>query len=853
MAKPSGGYTPMMAQFLALKEQHPDVLLLYRMGDFYETFFDDARVAAAELELTLTSRDGGPDGQRIPMAGVPHHALDNYLPRLLAKGFRVAICEQMEDPALAKGLVRREVVRVVTPGTVLETSMLREKQNNYLVAVARGPKGFGLAYCDATTGEFATTELADPGEVRRELERLGAVECLLPLDARALGWVPAPDRRLDPALLDEVWQAALPEGTYVTPRAPGSFAPEVAQRALLQQFGVASLEGFGCAGMALAIAAAGAIVTYVGDTQRAQLPLFSHLRTYTNARCLVLDAATRKHLELTATARDGSFRGSVLHLLDRTRTAMGGRRLRSWLQAPLLERQAIVARQDAVAELVGQPGLLRALGEALAGVRDLERLAGRVAAGTANGRELRALGESLAELPGVAALAVGTRAAPLAALHPAPEGLVELGNTIRATLVEAPPSSVTEGGLIREGMVAEVDALRAGLGDDEAWLAAFEAEERARTGIKSLKVGFTKAFGYYIEVTHANRALVPPEYQRKQTLVNCERFVTPALKAREVAILDGEQRLWRLEHELFAALRGRAADLVPQIQAVGGRLAEVDALQSLAEVALERDYVRPVVDDRPRLHVTGGRHPVVEALLPSGTFVPNDALLDAEGDRLVVLTGPNMAGKSTYMRQLALIVVLAQMGGFVPAASAEVGLVDRIFTRIGAVDDLATGQSTFMVEMNETANILHHATERSLVLLDEIGRGTSTLDGLSIAWAVSEHLAAHVRARTIFATHYHELTGLALSQPGVKSCRVLVEESDDEVVFLRRVVPGGADRSYGIEVARLAGLPASVVGRARQVLSALERNNRLASSLRKGLAAVDTSQAQLSLFEESTP
>jgi DNA mismatch repair protein MutS len=787
------------------------------------------------------------------MAGVPYHALDTYLPRLIAKGFRVAICEQMEDPALAKGLVRREVVRVVTPGTILETSMLREKQNNYLAAVARGPKGFGLAYCDATTGEFATTELAGPSEVRRELERLGAVECLLPLDARALGWVPAPDRRLDPAMLDETWRAALPEGTYVTPRAPGSFAPEAAQRALLQQLGVASLEGFGCAGMPLAIGAAGAIVAYVGDTQRAQLPLFSQLRTYTNARCLVLDAATRKHLELTATARDGSFRGSVLHLLDRTRTAMGGRRLRSWLQAPLLDLRAIAERQDAIEELVGQPGLLRALGEALAGVRDVERLAGRVAAGTANGRELRALGESLAELPGVAALAIGTRAAPLAALHPAPEALVELGNTIRATLVDTPPISVTEGGLIREGMAAEVDALRAGLGDDEAWLAAFEAEERARTGIKSLKVGFTKAFGYYIEVTHANRALVPAEYQRKQTLVNCERFVTPALKAREVAILDGEQRLWRLEHELFAALRGQAAALVPHIQAVGGRLAELDALLSLADVALERGYARPLVDERPTLLVTEGRHPVVEAMLPSGTFVPNDAMLDAAGERLMILTGPNMAGKSTYMRQLALIVVLAQMGSFVPATAAEVGLVDRIFTRIGAVDDLATGQSTFMVEMNETANILHHATPRSLVLLDEIGRGTSTLDGLSIAWAVSEHLAAHVHARTIFATHYHELTGLALSQPGVRSCRVLVEENDDEVVFLRRVVPGGADRSYGIEVARLAGLPASVVGRARQVLAALERNNRLASSLRKGLATAEAPHAQLSLFEESAP
>lgn len=845
------GYSPMMTQFLAVKEQYPDVLLLYRMGDFYETFFEDAKIAARELELTLTSRDGGKDGERIPMAGVPHHALDNYLPKLIARGFRVAICEQMEDPALAKGLVRREVVRVVTPGTVLEASMLREKQNNFLAAVVKGAKGFGLAYCDASTGEFAVTELPDAPRTRHELDRLGVAECILPLDAARLGWIPAPDKRLAPADLGAEWLDALPEEIHVTPRPPASFELEPARRALHEQFQVASLEGFGCAAMPLAIRAAGAIVGYLRETQKAQLPLFARLRTYQDARCLVLDAATRKHLELTATSRDGSYKGSLLALLDRTNTAMGGRKLRSWLLAPLVDGLAIADRHDAVEELVAEPGLLRALGARLGGVRDIERLAGRVAAGTANGRDLVALRDSLLLLPHIAALVAHRRPVLLAALHPAPGELVALAGDIADTLVDAPPISVTEGGVIREGWSPEVDDLRALLGDSQAWLAAFEAAEKARTGIKSLKVGFTKAFGYYIEVTHANRHLVPAAYHRKQTLVNCERFITPELKERETAILQGEDRLHALEYELFTKLRDRAAVLVPALQEVGGRLAELDALTALAEVAVERGWVRPAIADDTRLEVEDGRHPVIEALLPAGSFVPNDALLDTDTNQLLVLTGPNMAGKSTFMRQLAHIVVLAQMGSFVPAAQAHVGLVDRIFTRIGAVDDLATGQSTFMVEMNETANILNHATERSLIVLDEIGRGTSTLDGLSIAWAVCEHLAQEVRARTIFATHYHELTGLALHHPGVRNYRVLVEETADEVIFLHRVVPGGADRSYGIEVARLAGLPAKVVDRAKQVLTALEKNNKLAASLKKTLASDELAPSQLPLFEAS--
>lgn len=846
MAKSSGAYTPMMAQFLSIKQQYPDVLLLYRMGDFYETFFDDAKIAAAELELTLTSRDGGPDGERIPMAGVPHHALETYLPRLIAKGYRVAICEQMEDPAMAKGLVRREVVRLVTPGTLLESSMLHEKQNNFLAALVPGPKAYGLAYCDISTGEFRVTELPDAVAARQELDRLGLAECLVPVGPEH--WLNAPNQRLDPTTLPAELADALPEGLMVTPRAMHGFESTAARKALLEQFGVQTLEGFGCEDRPQAIRAAGAIINYLAETQRTRLPLFAGLRTYQLTAYMVLDGATRRNLELTQTSRDGSYRGSLLSVLDGTRTAMGGRRLRQWLVNPLLDVEAITKRQDAVEELIGNPNLLRGLAEKLAGVRDIERLAGRVAAGTANARDLNALRDSLLQLPSIATLVQTCRSAPLAALSPAPGELVALGTEIEATIADQPPISTTEGGVIREGFRADVDDMRALMFDNKGWLATFEVREKERSGIKSLKVGFSKTFGYFIEVTHANRHLVPGDYHRKQTLVNAERFITPELKDREGAILRAEERLFSLEHEVFVQLRSTAASLVPQLQAVGGLLADLDVLVSLAELARQKHYVRPTLGSDTRLEIQGGRHPVVEELLPAGRFVPNDTRLDTEREQLVILTGPNMAGKSTYMRQIALIVILAQIGSFVPAESAHVGVVDRIFTRIGAVDDLATGQSTFMVEMNETANILNNASRRSLILLDEIGRGTSTFDGLSIAWSVSEHLAQHVHARTLFATHYHELTSLAISQPSVRNYRVLVEETADDVIFLRRVVPGGADRSYGIEVARLAGLPPLVVDRAKQVLAALERNNKLAQSLRKTLASEEVTGTQLPLF-----
>jgi DNA mismatch repair protein MutS len=671
-------------------------------------------------------------------------------------------------------------------------------------------------------------------------------ECLVPVGPDH--WLNAPNQRLDIASLPGELADALPEGLMVTPRSIHAFESGPARRALLEQFGVLSLEGFGCEDRPQAVRAAGAIIAYLSETQRARLPLFSGLKTYQTTAHMVLDATTRRNLEIAQTSRDGSYKGSLLSVLDGTHTAMGGRRLRHWVLNPLLDVATISARQDAIQELLAHPGLLRQLSDKLTAVRDIERLAGRVAAGTANARDLNALKESLIGLPAIAALVTSCKALPLQALASAPGELVALATEIERTIADQPPISTTEGGVIREGFSSEIDDLRALMFDNKTWLASFEVSEKERSGIKSLKVGFSKTFGYFIEVTHANRHLVPADYHRKQTLVNAERYITPELKEREGDILQGEDRLYAREHEVFVCLRAKAGTLVPQLQDIGGRLADLDVLVCLADLAQQKRYVRPLVAEDTRLDIKGGRHPVVEELLSAGRFVPNDTTLDTEREQLIILTGPNMAGKSTYMRQIALIVILAQIGSFVPADSAHVGLVDRIFTRIGAVDDLSSGQSTFMVEMNETANILNNATKRSLIVLDEIGRGTSTFDGLSIAWSVSEHLAQHVHARTLFATHYHELTSLAVTQPSVRNYRVLVEETDDDVIFLRRVVPGGAERSYGIEVARLAGLPPTVVSRAKQVLVALERNNKLAQSLRKTLATDEATSTQMPLF-----
>ncbi|MBM3269795.1 MAG: DNA mismatch repair protein MutS [Candidatus Sericytochromatia bacterium] len=847
----ASAYTPAMQQYLEMKRRHPDCLLLYRMGDFFEIFFEDAQLASRELEITLTSRESA--GERIPMAGVPHHAVEGYLARLIEKGYRVAICDQVEDPRFAKGLVKREITRLVTPGTLLESQFLAEKSNNFLAALFRGQTGFGLAYCDVSTGEFRCTELGSGGLVSAELQRLMPSEVLVPVPPglwQDVAWGRGPIR-LTPDRLDPAWEDALGEMKALTPRPDHFFSVDRARKSILDHFKVVSLEPFGLEDRPMATAACGAVLAYLEETQIGHTPPFQAIATYRLSDFVGLDGGTRRNLELLATARDGQAQGSLLAVLDCTQTAMGGRRLRRWVLHPLLDPAAIRARQDAVADLAGAPPARQNLAVALGRVRDLERLSTRVSAGTANARDLVALRDSLDALPALAA-AVGELESPLlAALNAIPEGLLDLRDAIAATLVDAPPISLSEGGLIRTGVSAELDRLRGMLTESETWLSALETQERERTGIRSLKIGHSKTFGYFIEVTHANRDAVPIDYQRKQTLVNAERYVTPQLKEREGEMLTAKERIQHLEYDLFAQLRTRCAGHVPILLDLAGRIADADVLLAFAELAVKHHFARPEVDDSTVLEIRGGRHPVIERLLPSGTYVPNDTRLDTDHHRLLIVTGPNMSGKSTWMRQTALIALMAQIGSFVPARAARVGVVDRIFTRVGAVDDLATGQSTFMVEMNETAAILHQAGPRSLILLDEIGRGTSTFDGISIAWSVAEFLASQVQARTLFATHYHEMTSLARSQQGVRTYQVLVEETDDGIVFLRRVVPGAADRSYGIEVARLAGLPPAVLSRARQILAEIERRNRLSLSLREASLDDGSEISQLPLFQGS--
>ncbi|MBU6428215.1 MAG: DNA mismatch repair protein MutS [Cyanobacteria bacterium REEB65] len=839
----------MMQQYLELKQRHPDCLLLYRMGDFFEMFFEDAQIAARELEITLTRRESG--GERVPMAGVPHHAVEGYLARLIERGFRVAICDQVEDPRFAKGLVKREITRLVTPGTLVESQYLAEKQNNYLAAVFKGPRGFGLAYCDVSTGEFRATELGQGEHVRTELERVGPAEILVPVPPalwQEMAWGRGPIR-MTPDRLDPEWQAAIGGERSLTPRPDPLFGTERGKCQILEHFGIMSLEPYGLHDQPLATAACGAILTYLQETQISHMPTFQAIVPYRVNDFMGLDAGTRRNLELLQTARDSQSRGSLLSVLDATRTAMGGRKLRNWLLHPLLDPGAIADRQDAVEALVNAPGIRRHLADALAEVRDLERLSTRIAAGTANGRDLLSLRDTLAALPKLSHALKGlgpVLLAPLAGTHPEFE---TLAGQISRTLVDSPPATITEGSLIRDGIEPELDRLRQMTTQTEGWLAALELSERERTGIRSLKIGYSKTFGYFIEVTHANREAVPADYQRKQTLVNAERYITPDLKEREGELLTARERMHNLEYDLFVALRAEAGGLVPALLETAGHVAALDVLLAFAELAVKHHYVRPTVDASTELEILAGRHPVVERLLPAGAYVPNDTYLDTEGSRLLIITGPNMSGKSTWMRQNALIVLLAQIGSFVPAQAARVGIVDRIFTRVGAVDDLATGQSTFMVEMNETATILHQAGPRSLILLDEIGRGTSTFDGISIAWSVAEFLASAIGGRALFATHYHELTNLAKSQSGVRTCQVLVEEHEEGIAFLRRVVPGGANRSYGIEVARLAGLPAGVVQRARQILAEIERRNRLSLSLRQAAQGESEAAAQLPLFE----
>lgn len=835
------GATPMFAQYLEIKSQYPDTILLYRLGDFYETFFDDAKVAARELDLVLTGRDGGKAMGRVPMAGLPHHAADGYIARLVAKGYRVAVCEQVEDPRAARGLVRRDVIRVITPGTLVEPRMLEERRNNFLAAVCQGKTGFGLALADLSTGEFAACELSGADSLRALVEELGRLE---PAEVLLEPGLDQEERLLKPIQL---------LGAAVTRSEARTFNQNDAYRRLTSHFGVPSLRGFGCEELELATRAAGAALAYLAETQKTSLGHITGLAVYYPGEYMTLDPATRRNLELTRSIRDGSRKGTLLSVLDRTVTSMGGRRLKGWVERPLLGLQEITDRHAAVEELL-QKTLLRAdMRGLLKSVHDLERLAGRIAYGSANARDLIALKLSLVELPSIRVLLEESAAPLLVALRDRLDMLDDVRDLMERAIADEPPAALTEGGLIKPGYNRDVDTFRRASTEGKQWIAALEAKERERTGIKSLKVGYNKVFGYYIEVTNANLLHVPDNYLRKQTLSNGERFITPDLKEMESQILGAEEKLTALEYELFADVRSQAASEVSRLQSSARAVAELDALVSLAEVAALYGYVRPRMDNSDLLMIKDGRHPVLERVMTEGSFVPNDTQMESRENRMLLITGPNMGGKSTYMRQAALIVLMAQAGSFVPASEASIGVVDRIFTRVGASDDLATGQSTFMVEMSEVANILHAATQRSLVILDEVGRGTATFDGLSIAWAIAEYIHQQVGAKTLFATHYHELCELEALLPGVQNYSVAVREKGDDIVFLRKIVRGGADRSYGIQVARLAGLPRSVIERSRAILGTLEqqegerkqRREVAASRLRLKPAV------QLSFFEAS--
>ncbi|MFZ5917515.1 MAG: DNA mismatch repair protein MutS [Chloroflexota bacterium] len=800
--------TPVRQQYLQIKRRYPDVIVFFRLGDFYETFDADAEMVSRELDIVLTSRNVAKN-QRVPMAGVPHHAAEGYIARLIARGHKVAICDQVGEVP-QKGLVHREVVRVVTPGTVVEPSLLDEKRNSFLAAVITDGERAGVAYVDITTGEFAATQLSGaglPALVLQEIERLQPRECLVPDN--------------DPSLSFET--------VFVTRYDAWRFELGNARQALLDHFQVASLAGFGCEGLPLATQAAGAVVQYLQATQKSALSQLIGLRTYSTGDFMSLDAATRRNLELVETIRGGERAGSLLGVLDATVTAMGGRLLRQWINQPLLDMARLQARLDVVGYLYNN-GLLRAeIAARLKGLADLERLANRVASGIATPRDLLGVRRCLEVVPALCALLESRpdnaqTGSPLTFLREQLDACPEEAALISRAITDDAPSTLSAGGVIRRGYSAELDGILIAARDAKDWVANLERTERKRSGISSLKVGFNQVFGYYLEVSKSNLERVPPEYIRKQTLVNAERFITPELKEYESLILNAEERIAEIEARLFREVVERVAAAAMRLLNTARALARLDALSALAEVAAQHGYVRPVLSTDGPIEIVAGRHPVVERMADLGEpFVPNDAHLSAE-DLILVITGPNMSGKSTFLRQVALIVLMAQVGSFVPAGRASIGLVDRIFTRIGAQDEIAAGRSTFMVEMVETANILNHATSRSLLILDEVGRGTSTYDGISIAWAVVEFIHNHprLRAKTLFATHYHELTQLASFLPGVRNFKVAVAEEGDRVVFLRKVVPGGADKSYGIHVAQLAGLPRSVVHRAQEILKQLE-------------------------------
>lgn len=804
--------TPAMQQHAKIKEKYKDCLLLFRMGDFYETFGEDAKNASEALNITLTSRRAGKAG-KIPLAGIPHHALEHYLKILIKKGYKVAICEQIEDPKLAKGIVKRDVVRVVTPGTIIETEMLDQKSNNYLMSIVQGKKGFGIAYTDLSTGEFFTTQIEGKDAKNwliSEIARIKPSECIIRNNANRNGELELLIKKNFEDIVIHTYDEQY-------------FEKDFAYNTLIEHFGTQGLEGFGCENLQLAISASGSVLQYIKDTQKNNLTFINSLTTYFPTEFMILDSTTIKNLELVRNIRDGTSKNTLLSILDKTSTSMGSRLLKKWLLQPLIDVKEINKRLNAVEKIYNDIFLREELIEFLKEITDIERIINRVVYGSANPRELIALKESLKIVPKIKnkiSEKIEDSNTYLNEITYYLENLNEIIDLIENSIVDEPPITITEGRIIKKGYNEELDNLRKIARQGKEWISKLENFERKRTKIKSLKIGFNKVFGYYIEVSKSNLKFVPSNYIRKQTLVNCERFITPELKEKESIVLSADEKINAFEHKLLLEVREKVGSYANRIQTIAKYLAILDVLVSFAEVAVKNEYNKPKINNSDKIIIRDGRHAVVEKNLPF--FIPNDVNLDCGENQLIIITGPNMSGKSTFMRQVALISIMAQIGSFVPAKYASLGIVDRVFTRVGAFDDLVRGQSTFMVEMLEVANILHNATKNSLIILDEIGRGTSTFDGLSIAWAVCENVNK-IKAKTMFATHYHQLTQLSTLLKGVKNYHIAVEDKNENIVFLRKLIPGGTDKSYGIHVAKIAGMPKSVVKKASEILKKIEK------------------------------
>ena len=800
--------TPMMQQYMETKSQYPDCILFYRLGDFYEMFFDDALTASKELEITLTGKNCGME-ERAPMCGVPYHAVDGYLTKLVSKGYKVAICEQVEDPKQAKGIVKREVVRIVTPGTILDAAAIDESKNNYIMCIVYIADRYGLSVADVTTGDYFVTELPDGQKLKDEIFKFMPSEIICNESFYMSGMdLEDMKNRLGIAIYSlESWY----------------FDDEICKSKLMEHFKVSSLQGLGLADYDCGVISAGALLQYLLETQKNDLSHMTHITPYTTGKYMMLDSSTRRNLELCETLREKQKRGSLLWVLDKTKTAMGARTLRKYIEQPLIERTEIERRLDAVTELKEEAISREEIREYLSPVYDLERLITRITYGSANPRDLTAFSTSLEMLPAIHYILEDMKSDLLCEICKEMDTLEDLCSLVKSAIAQEPPIAMKEGNIIRDGYSEEVDTLRRAKSDGKTWLAKLEEQEREKTGIKNLKIKYNKVFGYYLEVTNSYKELVPEYYTRKQTLANSERYITPELKELEDTILGAEDKLYALEYELYCTVRDTIAGEVIRIQKTAKAVAALDVFTSLALVAERNNYIRPTINVQGKIDIKDGRHPVVEQMIPNGSFICNDTVLDDKKQRISIITGPNMAGKSTYMRQVALIVLMAQLGSYVPASKANIGLVDRIFTRVGASDDLASGQSTFMVEMTEVANILRNATSKSLLVLDEIGRGTSTFDGLSIAWAVVEYIsdAKLLGAKTLFATHYHELTELEGKINNVNNYCIAVKEKGDDIVFLRKIVKGGADKSYGIQVAKLAGVPDIVINRAKEIVEEL--------------------------------